>query len=185
MIKDIENNKGNREMGKILETERLILREFEDSDVEALKSVLGDEKVMEFSLNGAMDEIQIKEFIVKSKARYENDKTGVWAAELKSSGKLVGGIGLPFQEVEGKRYMEVAYRLATKFWGQGLASEAAKACRDYAFNNLKSNYLISIIEESNTLSIAVATRIGMKFERNAIAWDIPVKIYSIRNENKQ
>lgn len=179
MIKD---TKENGEMRKILETDRLILREFEDSDIDALKTVLGDSTVMKFSLNGAMNTEQIQEFIAKSKFRYQNDKTGIWATVLKESGELIGGIGLPFQEVEGKKHMEVAYRIATDYWGKGYATEAAKACRNYAFNTLQHDYLISIIEKENIPSIAVAKRVGMEFERNALAWDIPVEIYSIKKE---
>jgi ribosomal-protein-alanine N-acetyltransferase len=167
---------------KIIETQRTYLRKISSDDAVALKTVLGDEKVMEFSLNGAMDDNQIEHFITKCQERYDKDGTAVWAVILKESDEFIGVAGLPIQEVEGEKYMEIAYRLATKFWKKGLATEAAVACRDYAFKKLGKEYLISIIEEKNKPSIAVAQRVGMIFERNATAWDVPVQIHSILKE---
>ncbi len=142
--------------------------------------MLGDPAVMKFSLNGPLNEEQIVGFIQKSKNRYKKEGVGLWAAELKGANRLIGLVGLPIQEVEGESQMELGYRLASAYWGCGYATEAAIACRDYTFNNLKKRYLISMIEKENTPSIRVAERVGMTWEREATVWGIQAQIYSIR-----
>ena len=66
-------------------------------------------------------------------------------------------------------------------WGIGLATEAARACRDYGFRNVGLRRLISIIESENAASIRVAEKTGMTLEKRAVFHKIPVLIYSVAN----
>lgn len=172
-------------MKQILETERLILREFVESDADALTIILGDPEIMKFSSSGALDSSGIKSFLAKTQNRYKQDGVGHWAVVLKESNELIGAIGLIVHLIEGQKYLEVGYRLARKNWHQGLASEAASACRDYAFIQLKKDYVVSIIQAENIPSIAVAERMGMKHERDAVYGTTPVRIYSIKKGSDQ
>ena len=74
--------------------------------------------------------------------------------------------------------MEVAYLLAREFWGQGLATEAARAIVRYAFDRLGLSRLICLIDPANQASIGVARRIGMTLERRAEDESGPVLVYS-------
>lgn len=166
----------------ILETERTFLRELCLEDATALREIWGDPEVMEFSLNGAEDERGIQKYLARTFERYEKEASGFWAVILKETNELVGVIGLIMQEVDKEKHMEIGYRLKKVHWKKGLATEVCLACRDYAFNELGKNYLISIIDPKNTNSIKVAERVGMSFEKEAIVWGLKERIYSIKRK---
>lgn len=167
-------------MKKILETKRCYLREITHDDLEVLRSVFSDPLVMEFSLKGALNDEEIKKVIDSSLKRYKDDGVGFWAACLKESNEFIGIVGLPIQEVEGERFMEIGYRLAQNHWKQGYATEICIACRDYAFNVLGRDHVISIIDPKNKNSINVAKRVGMTKEREAIVWGFHEHIYGMK-----
>lgn len=165
----------------ILETPRLILRKFRDSDTEAILAFRGDPRVMRFSLRGPepRDDIRTR-YLPSVLKRYSRDGVGQWAVVRKEDGVLIGECGICLQEVDdGRREFEIGYRLRRDCWGLGLATEAASGCRDYGFGTLRLNRLVSLIEAENAASIRVAERVGMIFEREASFHDIPVLIYGI------
>jgi ribosomal-protein-alanine N-acetyltransferase len=87
--------------------------------------------------------------------------------------------------IEGQPEVEVAYLMDKTYWGKGLATEAAKGIRDYAFNNLNLSRLICLIDPENTASIKVAQKIGMTLEKRLEGIDgdgIPTLIYSINRK---
>jgi ribosomal-protein-alanine N-acetyltransferase len=77
--------------------------------------------------------------------RHEANGHGLWAMDLKSSGEMIGDCGITLQDVDGQPLPEIGYHLRRDMWGQGLASEAARACRDYGFIQPKADLLISLI----------------------------------------
>ena len=164
----------------ICETPRLILRKFNESDVEPLLSFLGDPEVMRFSMRGpeTREDIQTK-YLPSCLKRYARDGLGQWAVVRKSDGSCVGECGICVQEVEGEKEFEISYRMRRNCWGIGLATEAARACRDYGFQNVGLRRLISIIESENIASIRVAEKMGMTWEKSASFHKIPVLIYSV------
>ena len=85
--------------------------------------------------------------------RYRQDGFGLWAVVLRSTGEMVGQAGLTWQDCEGQPVLEVGYLLKKRFWHQGYASEAARACRDYAFRVLGAEKVSSIIKTDNLASI--------------------------------
>jgi RimJ/RimL family protein N-acetyltransferase len=106
---------------------------------------------------------------------------GQWAVVRKSDGICVGECGICIQEVDHERAFEISYRMRRDCWGSGLATEAARACRDYGFNKAGLRRLISIIEPENAASIRVAEKMGMTMEKRASFHNTPVLIYSIAN----
>ena len=107
---------------------------------------------------------------------------GLWATIHKETGKFIGRCGLLPWTIEGQPEVEVAYTLAQDFWGQGLATEAAHAILQYAFEQLHLSRLICLIDPANHASRRVAEKIGMTLEKEVegIAGDgIPTLIYSI------
>ena len=87
----------------------------------------------------------------------------------KDSGAVVGQAGLTMQPCEGAEVLEVGYLLKWKYWHRGYAREAARACRDYAFETLGAEKVFSIIRTDNLPSIRVAEGIGMRRERGFMA----------------
>ncbi len=154
---------------KILETSRLLLREFTPQDADALGKVLSDPETMRY-YPAPYDRAGVEKWIARNIQRYHDDGVGLWAMELDSSlcgadtlvragsrdaastragppapHELIGDCGIILQHVEGESLYEIGYHLRRDFWGQGLATEAAVACRDWAFGHLKTDRLISRI----------------------------------------
>lgn len=144
----------------ILETSRLRLREFAREDADALTLVLSDEETMRF-YPAPYDRAGVERWIERNLARYAADGVGLWAMILKSSGELIGDCGIIRQEVEGEFLFEIGYHLRRDCWHRGYATEAAVACREWGFRNLKVDRLISLIRPENLPSQHVAERNSM------------------------
>ncbi len=108
------------------ETERLLLRELEYSDIDALSAILRDEETM-YAYNGAFSENETLDWLERQLARYKKYGFGLWAVILKESGEMIGQCGLTMQPWKDKELLEVGYLLNKKYWHMGYATEAAKA----------------------------------------------------------
>lgn len=161
-----------------IETPRLLIREYKIDDKVRLLTALSDKTVMEYYPN-TLDEKETEEWIERQLKRYKKDGCGLWAIELKTTGEFIGNAGLVKQSIDGKDEVEVGYLLLKKFWGKGYATEAARACMQHAFDVLKVNHIISIINPKNSPSLAVSRRNGMQFRENYSKFDLPQEIYSI------
>lgn len=127
----------------ILETERLLLREMGDKDFPALCRMLQDPAVM-YAYEHAFSDEEAWEWLRRQQERYARDGIGLWAAVEKSSGKMVGQCGLTWQDRgQGDLVMEVGYLLEKAVWHRGYATEAAQACRNYAFQKLGQREVFS------------------------------------------
>ncbi len=169
----------------ICETSRMILRKIVDEDVDSLLPILGNAEVMRFSVHGPDNRDGVLKFVDATKKRYARDGDAQWAVILKSSGAFIGECGISIQVIDGSKEYEIGYRFNPLYWRQGFASEAAIACRDYGFEKLKLERLISIIEKENEASIGVAKKVGMRLEKESAFHGIPVEIYSLDRCRKQ
>jgi len=147
-------------VGEILETARLILREFIPEDAEALAQVLSDPETMRY-YPAPIDRTGVKEWIRRNRRRYQEDGVGLWAMVLKSTGEMIGDCGIILQQVDGESLYEIGYHLRRDLWGRGLATEAAVACREWGFANFPVDRLISLIRPENLPSCRVAERNSM------------------------
>ena len=151
----------NRKMREvILETERLVLRTLEQDDFEEVCKLLQDPVVM-YAYEGAFSDQEVQAWLDKMFWRYENDGFALWAVIEKSSGELIGQCGITYQEYNGGWVAEVGYLFRKEFWHKGFATEAAMACKEYAFQVLNFDEVYSIIRDSNVASQNVARRNGM------------------------
>ena len=159
---------------------RASLRTFNEGDVDPLFGFRGDPEVMRFSIKGpeTREDIQTR-YLPGCSRRYSRDGLGQWAVVRKSDGLCVGECGICAQEVDGEREFEISYRMRRDCWGNGLATEAARVCRDHGFNKAGLRRLISIIEPENAASIRVAEKMWMTLEKRASFHGIPVLIYSV------
>ena len=101
---------------------------------------------------------------------------------LKSSGELVGDCGLTIQHVDGHGEIEIGYHVRRDLWGQGLATEAARACRDFGFQRLPVDRLISLIRPENLQSRRVAEKNGMTVWKEVLRQGLPHLVYAIRRD---
>lgn len=174
---------------KILETTRLLLREFTPDDADALALVLSDPETMRY-YPAPYDRAGVEQWIERNRRRYHEDGVGLWAMDLKEPKgsevqKTIGDCGIIVQQVEGKRFYEIGYHLRRDFWGQGLATEAAVACRDWAFAHLKTERLISLIRPENLASRHVVERSGMTIWKEVNWRGLSHYVYSIEREKLQ
>jgi ribosomal-protein-alanine N-acetyltransferase len=163
----------------IVETERLLLREFVPDDVDALSAVLSDPETMRH-YPAPLDRAGVAEWIERNRRRYADAGHGLWAMVLKSSGEVVGDCGLTRQTVDGVDEIEIGYHVRRDLWGQGFAPEAARACRDYGFERLGAEQLISLVRLGNLPSRRVAEKVGMSLWKEVMWRDLAHWVFVIR-----
>lgn len=147
----------------ILETERLYLREMNQSDYESLCRILQDNETM-YAYEGAFTDTEVQEWLDRQIARYKKYNFGLWAVILKDTDKMIGQCGLTMQPWKDTEVLEIGYLFEKIYWHNGYATESARACKKYAFEILKADEVCSIIRDTNTASQNVALRNGMKIE---------------------
>lgn len=164
----------------ILETPRLILRVFEEADLDAFAALVADPEVMRFYPSGPRSREHAQRAIAWFRELQDKQGYSLWAVEHKADNRCIGYCGLVPQRIDGNPEVEVGYKLAKAYWNQGLATEAARAVRDWAFQNLAVPHLISIIDPANTASQRVAEKNGMRYVRDAEYDDKTCRIYIVQ-----
>lgn len=151
-------------MNKVIETERLFLREMTMDDFDALYKVLSDKDIMQH-YPYSFDESRVKNWIERNINRYKNDGFGLWAVCLKETGEMIGDCGLTLQNIDGQMLPEIGYHIRKDCQGRGYAKEAAAATRDWAWENTSYPALYSYCKYTNIPSYKTAEAIGMKFDK--------------------
>ena len=167
---------------QIIETPRLTLRYITIGDSKALIPILGDPEVMRYSIIGVHNRPRIRQFIEQRLLSYLECGFGLYAVINKKDGELMGYCGFFVQSIEHQKEVEIGYRLAKKYWGQGYATEAAQAVLKYGRERYNFKRFVCLIEPENTRSINVAKKLGMELEKNLIYHGLNVEMYSINCE---
>ena len=144
----------------ILETERLYLREMGQSDFTSLCKIMQDQETM-YAYEGAFSYSEVQEWLDRQIRRYQKWGFGLWAVILKETGGMIGQCGLTMQPWKEEEVLEIGYLFNRRFWHKGYAVEAARACKQYAFETLNAKEVCSIIRDTNIASQNVAIRNGM------------------------
>lgn len=144
----------------ILETERLYLREMNQSDFRSLCKIMQDEETT-YAYEGAFTDIEVQEWLDRQISRYQKWGFGLWAVILKEAAEMIGQCGLSMQPWKDTEVLEIGYLFQRSHWHKGYAVEAAKACKQYAFKTLNAREVCSIIRDTNIASQNVAIRNGM------------------------
>ena len=156
----------------MIETERLLLRTFRPSDLEAYAAIRAKPEVVRFLPGGAESAARAQEIAARSVALFErlwceDPGYGPWAAVESATGRLIGHLGLRhLPELGGET--EILYLLDSAVWGRGYATEGAAAARDYAFGALDLARLIALALPENAASLRVMEKIGMRREAGLI-----------------
>jgi RimJ/RimL family protein N-acetyltransferase len=132
------------------------------TDLDALLEIFGDPKVMAAFDEPPFDRQQMARWLQRNLEHQEEHGYGLFSVMLVGDGVLIGDCGLELMEVEGAQVAELGYDFRSDYWGQGYATEAAAAVRDYAFGLLGLSRLISLIRVHNRASQRVAEKIGME-----------------------
>jgi RimJ/RimL family protein N-acetyltransferase len=154
-------------------TDRLQFREMTDADLDNMAALLGDPEVMRF-YPAPKSRDEATKWIHWNRANYAEHGYGLWIVET-HDGEFVGDCGLTWQQVNGAKKLEVGYHVRSDLHGQGYATEASAACRDYARENLAAKELIAIIHPDNRASERVAEKIGMHRIGDDRGGNIPVR----------
>ena len=145
-----------------METERLLLREMNPDDFDALYAVLADSDIMQH-YPYPFDEARVRGWIERNIKRYQKDGFGLWAVCLKDTGEMIGDCGLTLQNINGEILPEIGFHIRRDCQRKGYAKEAPRAVRDWAFRNTDYPALYSYCKYTNVPSFRTAEAIGMRF----------------------
>lgn len=151
-----------------METERLILREMTQADLEALCKILCDEEVMRAAYESAFSKEEAQGWLNRHLKRYADYGFGLWAVVLKETNEMIGQCGLTMQSWKEKEILEIGYLFQKAYWHKGYATESAIACKEYAFSVLNADTVYSTIRDTHIASQRVAVRAGMKIVDKAV-----------------
>lgn len=166
-------------MNFIIETERLLLREFDITDAQEMYLMNADPNVLLFTGDEPFKSItEVWQFILQYD-QYKKHKMGRYTVLLKETNEYIGWCGLKYQEETGE--VDLGYRFKKEKWGRGYATEAALACINYGFDKLKLKRIIGRALKENTTSIKILEKIGMHFEMEVVLHDAPAVVYAIEN----
>ena len=156
-----EKIKNNNE--KKFKSNRLKLRQWINSDLPIFAQLNADPKVMQYYPN-ILKEKESNKMAKKLMSLISDKGWGLWAVEKTDTKEFIGFVGLnqPSYNLPVSPCIEIGWRLASKYWGKGYASEAAKIALEFAFNKLDLSEVYSFTSVINEKSIAVMERIGMK-----------------------
>nr|MDD6336253.1 GNAT family N-acetyltransferase [bacterium] len=168
---------------KILETKRLFLRTMNEGDWMPLCAILQDAEVM-YAYEHAFTDEEARAWLNRQLERYQRDGFGLWAVILKETGEMIGQCGLTWQDWDGRQVLEIGYLFQKAYWHQGYATEAARACKEYAFDTLHAPEVFSIIRDNNLPSQQVARRNGMqpvgRMTKHYYNMDMPHILFSVK-----
>jgi RimJ/RimL family protein N-acetyltransferase len=175
----------------MLETERLLLRDWRSQDREPFARMNADPRVMEF-FPATLPAAETDAGLERVRAHLARHGFGWWAAELKESGAFIGFIGLavPYFEAHFTPCVEIGWRLAAEYWGRGLATEGARAALRYGFEELGLSEIVSFTTVTNVKSRRVMEKLGMThdpaddFDHPRIPEGHPLRRHVLYRRNK-
>jgi ribosomal-protein-alanine N-acetyltransferase len=167
----------------VLETPRLVLREMTLDDLDFMASMLAHPEVIHFYPKCYSRE-EAEAWVRRQMNRYAQHGHGGWLALDKATGQPRGQVGLIPQTVEGVPETEIGYLIHRPFWRNGLATEAAAACRDYAFDVLGRSRVISLIRPENVPSQGVARKVGLSPGKHVIHFELEHIVFSLSRADR-
>lgn len=160
-----------------LETPRLLVRDYRESDLDDVAEILADPAVF-WWVKEPFTREQARLWLDEEMSFAARDGTGRRAVVLRQTEKVIGGAGLVWRDLAGGREVELGYHLHHGYWGQGYATEAGAACLEHA-RALGLRRVISLIYTNNPRSEAVARRLGMSPQQELLWAGLPHKMWVI------
>ncbi|AJS58868.1 GNAT family N-acetyltransferase [Paenibacillus sp. IHBB 10380] len=154
-------------MLNILETTRLLVKQYTMNDFEPLNSILSDPITMSFWPSPFKVD-QTEQWLKRNIESYNNNGYGRWGLELKDTGDLIGDVGIVKTEIDGQPEYDLGYIIYSEYWKQGFAFEAAQACLQYGLHDLKLRRICVNMPSDHVASMRVAEKLGMILEKQFI-----------------
>lgn len=173
------NPPAHESFSRMIETRRLLALPLSKLDREEVRAMDCDPQIMA-TLGGVRSEEDSERWLRENLEHWERHGFGIWVFRDATSGEIAGRAGLRRVDVEGASEVELGYALASKFWGQGLATEMGSAVLERGYPSVAMDRVIALIAASNARSLRVAAKLGFHFERNAI-WKGSVTTLHRRN----
>lgn len=167
-------------MKTILETDRLLLREFEVSDAKNFYELNLNPNVIKYTGNKAFKDINEAKNFLENYSDYQRNGFGRWAVINKSDHEFLGWCGLKYDGKLNKT--DIGFRFFEHFWNLGFATESAKACIDYGFVKLNLKTIVGRAMKENSASVKVLEKIGLQHVRDFDFNGHDGVIYSIENK---
>ena len=165
-----------------IETARLYLRQFKAGDLDDLHPIFNDVEVVRYlKAEPPVSRKETERALLSIIQHWERHGFGRWAVIDKESGRLIGYGGL--RNLLGTP--ELVYLLDKAFWGRGLATELARACLKWGFEELTCERIVAVTRPEHTASRHVMEKIGMTYEKNTCYLDIEVVQYTISRATYQ
>lgn len=150
-------------MQALPETKRLFLREWTMQDLDAWAAILSDAEVMRYYPK-PFDRQKVQDWIAWNLENYRTDGFGLWAVHLRATGELLGDCGITMQQIHGQRLPEIGFHMKKSVWGQGYATEAAKACLAWGMQQTDFPAFYCYQKSTNLPSRRVAEKLGMTLQ---------------------
>jgi len=171
-------------MKKVIETERLYLREFTPSDTQNILELNSNAQVMKYMPVADRESATLEQSanMVASCIRYysSNPGLGLWPTVLKANDAFIGWTCL--KNLDDTDEMEIGYRYLPQFWGQGLCTEISAALLEYGFLSVGLERIVGISNPENKASRRVLEKLGLKYERDAHYYGIDVVYYALNRD---
>ena len=154
-----------------IETERLLIRPFEVSDVDSMAAIYGDPEVMRHVCLGVLDRDATAALLAEYRRAQDERGFSTWAVVEKESGAVIGDVGFGLYRPTSEP--ELGYTFAAALWGRGYALEAARACVAAALAHFPQRRLVAKVEPENERSLRLAERLGMRTVETITVADRP------------
>jgi ribosomal-protein-alanine N-acetyltransferase len=164
----------------MLETARLFLRKFNESDVDAVFAMRSDRDVMRYIREPQTDRAEAENWVGLVSSRWATEKIGFCAVIEKASGKFAGWCGLWRLKETGET--EVGYALIKEFRGRGYAAEASEAFLKYGFETLNLDEIVAVARPENRASWRIMEKCGMTYEKTDLHYGMECVFYGISRE---
>jgi RimJ/RimL family protein N-acetyltransferase len=171
-----------------LETDRLVLRAWEDDDLDAYAALCADRDVMRYIGNGSPQRReQAAAAMASFREGWAERDYDLWCVARPADDVCIGFVGLHVPDFlpEIMPAVEIGWRLARDAWGHGYATEAAIAARGHAFDTVGLDRLVSIAHADNDASTNVMRKLGMRLERATAhpVHAVPVVVYELNRDD--
>lgn len=150
-------------MKEILKTERLLLRELNPDDAENFYKLNLNPNVIKYTGNSAFKDIDKAKVFLENYQDYKLNGFGRWAVIEKSNNQFLGWCGLKYDQNLDET--DIGFRFFEEHWNKGFATESAKACIDYGFENLNLKTIVGRAMSENIASIKVLEKIGLSYHK--------------------
>jgi ribosomal-protein-alanine N-acetyltransferase len=150
-----------------IETDRLIIKSNQEVDLEPLAALWADPEVT-YYMGGPRNYEEILKILREDAQLDPQPAFDLWPVIEKETGKIIGTGGILEKDIDGRNQYEIIYVLAKSVWGKGFATEMARSFKDYAINELGLERVTALIDPDNVKSEKVATKIGLKYEKDTV-----------------